>query len=245
MYDRAGFTVPEGVNALCNQVSLAAQLPHAVGLAWGRALKKRPGVVVAFVGDGGSSEGDFFEACNLAGVVKAPVIFIVQNNGWAMSTPFSRQTAAASIADRGPGFGIASQSVDGNDFQAVFAAISDAVTAARAGDGPALIERRCYRMGAHNTNDDPTRYRDAGAHAEREVDDPLDRLEYVMRTEGIWTDKLHAQHTGEVIAQLASALEWAKAQPESGLDGFFDHVYAEPPRRLERQRGQFRSEGTG
>lgn len=245
MYDPAGFTVPEGVNALCNQVSLAAQLPHAVGLGWGLALQKKPGVVVAFVGDGGSSEGDFFEACNLAGVVKAPVVFVVQNNGWAISTPFSRQTAAASIADRGAGFGIASLSVDGNDFDAVHTAVSDAVAVARAGGGPTLIECRTYRMGAHNTNDDPTRYRDAEAHAERELDDPIQRLEQTMRAEGTWTDELQEQHSEEVAARLAAALDWAKAQPESGLDGVFDHVYAEPPVRLQRQREQFRSEGAG
>ena len=245
MYDPAGFTVPEGVNALCNQVSLAAQLPHAVGLGWGLALQKKAGVVLAFVGDGGSSEGDFFEACNLAGVVKAPVVFVVQNNGWAISTPFSRQTSAASIADRGPGFGIASLSVDGNDFDAVHSAVSDAVAVARSGGGPTLIECRTYRMGAHNTNDDPTRYRDAAAHAERELDDPIERLESIMRADGSWTDDIQTQHSAEVAARLAAALDWAKAQPESGLDGVFDHVYAEPPVRLQRQREQFRTEGAG
>jgi TPP-dependent pyruvate/acetoin dehydrogenase alpha subunit len=241
-YNPAGFSVPEGVNALCNQVSLAAQLPHAVGLAWGLKLQKLDGVVLAFVGDGGSSEGDFFESCNLAGVVKAPVVFVVQNNGWAISTPFSRQTAAASIADRGPGFGLPAESVDGNDFEDVYDAVSEAVSRARAGLGATLIECRTYRMGAHNTNDDPSRYRDAQTHAAREADDPIARLEAKLRSAKLWNDKAAAYDDDRIAAALKAAFEWVQNQPDPVLDQVFDHVYANPPRRLEKQREQFRKE---
>jgi pyruvate dehydrogenase E1 component alpha subunit len=242
LYNPAGFTVPAGVNALCNQVSLAAQLPHAVGLAWGLKLQHKDGVVLAFVGDGGSSEGDFFESCNLAGVMKAPVVFVVQNNGWAISTPFAKQTAAASIADRGIGFGIAATSIDGNDFETVFDTVSTAVEFARAGGGPTLIECRTYRMGAHNTNDDPTRYRVAELHAEREKDDPITRLERTLRDSGQWSDEAAALDDARIQAELADALSWAKAQPAPGIDQVFDHVYATPPARLERQREKFAAE---
>lgn len=245
LYDPAGFTVPPGVNALCNQVSLAAQLPHAVGLAWGLRLRKKDGVVAAFVGDGGSSEGDFFESCNLAGVMGAPVVFVVQNNGWAISTPFARQTAATSIADRGIGFGIAAESVDGNDFDAVHEAVGSAVARARAGEGPTLVECRTYRLGAHNTNDDPTRYRDPEAHAARELDDPLSRLEASLRESGDWDDDDAREDDARIQAALSAAHEWALSRPKPGLDQVFDHVYADPPLRLSRQRERFRSEGAG
>jgi pyruvate dehydrogenase E1 component alpha subunit len=245
MYDPAGFTVPEGVKALCNQVSLAAQLPHAVGLAWGLKLQKLEGVVLAFIGDGGSSEGDFFEACNLAGVMQAPVVFVVQNNGFAISTPFSRQTAASSIADRGVGFGIRSSSVDGNDFDAVYDTVSAAVNHARTGRGPTLIECRTYRMGAHNTNDDPTRYRDAEQHARREEDDPIARLSAQLSAAGRWSEQLQQQDDERIAAELADAMAWARAQRAPGLDQVFDHVYAEPPLRMERQRISFAEDGAG
>ncbi|GAA2228851.1 thiamine pyrophosphate-dependent enzyme [Herbiconiux moechotypicola] len=242
-YLPAGFTVPTGVNALCNQVSLAAQLPHAVGLAWGLALQKKPGVVLAFVGDGGSSEGDFFEACNLAGVTGAPVVVVVQNNGWAISTPTSRQTRASRIADRASGFGIAGRTVDGNDLDAVHEAVLDAVERARSGGGATLVECLTYRAGAHNTNDDPSRYRDPDEHAERERDDPIERLEGVLRAEGAWNDEREREYTASVRARLDAALDWALAQPEPGADGVFDHVYKNPPARLERQRREQLSGG--
>lgn len=245
MYDPAGFTVPEDVNALCNQVSLAAQLPHAVGLAWGLKLQKLDGVVLAFVGDGGSSEGDFFEACNLAGVMRAPVVFVVQNNGFAISTPFSKQTAALSVADRGAGFGIQSSSVDGNDFDVVYDTVSDAVARARSGEGPTLIECRTYRMGAHNTNDDPTRYRDADEHAEREQNDPIVDLASQLTDLGLWNDELQTADDERIAGEIADALAWARAQPAPGLDQVFDHVYAEPPLRMERQRIAFAEDGAG
>ncbi|TAM68539.1 MAG: pyruvate dehydrogenase (acetyl-transferring) E1 component subunit alpha [Microbacteriaceae bacterium] len=245
MYDPAGFTVPAGVNALCNQVSLAAQLPHAVGLAWGFKIQKLDGVVVAFVGDGGSSEGDFFEACNLAAVTKAPVVFVVQNNQWAISTPFSRQTAASSIADRGLGFGMPATSIDGNDFETVFDAVSNAVTRARAGGGPTLLECRTYRLGAHNTNDDASRYRDAEKHAAMERDDPIVRLEAILRAASLWDDDTAERDDVRIQDELQTALKWAQEQPAPQLDGVFNHVYANPPARFERQRQQFREQGAG
>lgn len=244
-YNPMGFTVPNGVNALCNQVSLAAQLPQAVGVAWGLRLQRREGVVLAFVGDGGSSEGDFFEACNLAGVMGAPIVFLVQNNGWAISTPAAKQTAARSIADRGPGFGIESASVDGDDVEQVYATVGDAVGRARAGDGPTLVECRTYRLGAHNTNDDPTRYRDADEYAAREAADPLARLDAALVARGRWSDAEREADDAALTDRMERALAWAIEQPPASLDQVFDHVYADPPARLERQRRQFAAEGAG
>ncbi len=156
----AGGRIPDGVNLLPIQISLAAQLPQAVGLAWGLKLQGAPGVVVVFVGDGASSEGDFHESLNLAGVVGAPVVFLLQNNGWAISTPRSRQSRARTLAERGPGYGVPGVLVDGNDLLAVHGVVAAAVERARSGGGPTLVETLTYRIGAHNTADDPTRYVD-------------------------------------------------------------------------------------
>ena len=153
--DPAGNLMAPGVNVLPYQISLAAQVPHAVGLAWGLRHQGSDGVVCVYFGDGASSEGDTHEALNLAGVRRAPVVFLLKNNGWAISTPVRKQTAATSFAARAAGYGMAGELVDGNDLLAVHDACTRAVARARAGDGPTLIEARTYRMGPHNTSDDP------------------------------------------------------------------------------------------
>lgn len=242
-YNPAGFTVPDGVNALCNQVSLAAQLPQAVGLGWGLKLQGKPGVVLAFVGDGGSSEGDFFEACNLAGVTDAPVVFVVQNNGWAISTPVRSQTRASAIADRAAGFGIPGMLVDGNDLQSVYSAVSAGVERARAGNGPTLIEARTYRLGAHNTNDDPSRYRADEDLAPWTAIDPIARVEDSLRAKGLWDDQRESEHAEQTRTRLEAALAAALAEPEPTVEQIFDHVYAAPPARFERQRREFVEQG--
>ncbi len=168
--------IPTGVNMLPIQAGIAAQLPHAVGLAWGLRLQKKDGVVIAYCGDGATSEGDFHESVNLAGVTHAPVIFFVQNNQWALSVPRSRQTAAPTIACRGEGYGIPGKYVDGNDIMAVFEATSEAVSRARTESGPTLIEAVTYRRGFHNTSDNPAAYEDPNENARAEQFDPMERL---------------------------------------------------------------------
>src|SRR4029077_12688428 len=152
--------IPDGVNVLPNQVALATQLPHAAGLAWGLKLQKKDSVVMTYVGDGGSSEGDFHEGLNLAGVQKVPVVFFLSNNQWAISTPRRVQSATPSFALRAAGYGFPGVEVDGNDVLAVYAAASEAVERARAGEGPTLIESITYRMSFHNTTDNPSLYED-------------------------------------------------------------------------------------
>jgi TPP-dependent pyruvate/acetoin dehydrogenase alpha subunit len=177
--------------------------------------------------------------------MQAPVVFVVQNNGFAISTPFSKQTAARSIADRGTGFGIRSHSIDGNDFDTVYDTVSEAVADARNGGGPTLIECRTYRLGAHNTNDDPTRYRDHAAHTEREADDPIVSLTAQLEETGVWDDAIEEADDLRIADEIADAMAWARAQPAPGLDQVFDHVYAEPPLRMERQRVSFLADGAG
>ena len=154
--------------------------------AWrgGCATRARDAVVCAYFGDGASSEGDAHEALNLAGVRRAPVVFVLKNNGWAISTPVRKQTAAASFAARAAGYGIAGELVDGNDLFAMHDACTRAVARARAGEGPTLIEARTYRMGPHNTSDDPTRYVDPVELEERRAFDPIERVRRYLTARG-------------------------------------------------------------
>lgn len=231
-----GGEIPAGVKVLPIQISLAAQLPHAVGLAWGLRKQHDDGVVITFVGDGASSEGDFHESLNLAGVAKAPVIFFLQNNGWAISTPRSAQSAARTFAERGPGYGIEGVLVDGNDLLAVHEVTAQAVAKARAGGGPTLIESVTWRAGAHNTADDPTKYADV-SEAESWVErDPIARVERYLGLRGVWDEERKSQLRSDCEAEVARALEIALKTPPAGSDALFDHVFADPPLRLEAQR---------
>jgi pyruvate dehydrogenase E1 component alpha subunit len=231
-----GNRMPEGVNVLPFQISLATQLPHAVGLAWGLRHQGLDSVVCVYVGDGGSSEGDFHEACNLAGVRRAPVIFWLQNNGWAISTPVSKQTAAASFAARAAGYGFPGELVDGNDFFAVYEAMRRAVERARAGAGPTLVESRTYRMGPHNTADDPTRYVDPEELEAHRALDPIARLRSYLEDNGALAEGAEERMRGEVEKEIAAALATAEARAAGRVEQLFDHVYAEAPARLLEQR---------
>jgi pyruvate dehydrogenase E1 component alpha subunit len=192
--------------------------------------------VCTYFGDGASSEGDAHEAMNLAGVRRAPVVFVLKNNGWAISTPVRKQTAAASFAARAAGYGMAGELVDGNDLFAVHDACSRAVARARAGEGPTLIEARTYRMGPHNTSDDPTRYVDPVELEDRRAFDPIDRVRRYLTAEGLIDEAAEQRLVQELRAEVDAAFAEAQDSPEPGSDAIFDHVYARAPGRLEAQR---------
>lgn len=236
-----GGRIPEGVNVLPLQIGIAAQLPQAVGLAWGIRHRGGDGVVLVFCGDGATSEGDFHEALNLAGVRRAPVVFLVQNNGWAISTPIERQTAARHLAARGPGYGMPGHLVDGNDVLAVLATVRTAVDRARAGDGPSLVETLTFRMGAHNTADDPGRYRDESAAAAWSDLDPILRLQRHLAARGRWDEAEAERVEADVRSEIEAALERAWATPPPDGDALFDHVYADEPTRFAAQREEHRA----
>ena len=232
-----GGHIPEGVNVLPTQISLAAQLPHAVGLAWGLHQQGRDAVVCVFVGDGATSEGDFHEACNLAGVVNAPVIFFVQNNGWAISTPRERQSAASSLAVRAVGYGFPGAVVDGNDLLAVHAVVSGAVDRARAGGGPTLVESVTYRIGPHNTSDDPSRYADTEALEDWRNRDPIVRVQRYLEARGKWDEAAAERVRAEIDAEINAALEEAWQVSPAGNEALFDHVFlADTPRLADQRR---------
>ena len=230
-----GARIPDGVRCLPPQISLGSQLPHAAGLAWGLQLQGDPGVVVTFTGDGATSQGDFYEACNLAGARRLPLVIVVINNGWAISTPSAHQTAAESFAAKGVAAGIPGVIVDGNDVVAVRAAAIDARARAAAGDGPTILELRTYRMGAHTTSDDPTRYvppEELAAWAER---DPIERLRAELTVAGRWSDAQHDALLASVEARLERIIDAALARPLDAADTL-DELVETPSWRLSEQR---------
>jgi pyruvate dehydrogenase E1 component alpha subunit len=234
--------IPDGVKLLPNQIALAAHLPHATGLAWGLKLQGLDSVVLTYVGDGGSSEGDFHEGLNLAGVQKAPVVFFLQNNQWAISTPRRVQSATPSFALRAAGYGFPGIEVDGNDVLAVYDVTVDAVERARAGDGPTLIEAITYRMGFHNSSDNPSRYEDPREHEEALKRDPIDRVLKYLRSREMMDDKREANIRAEITQQIDDTLDKAAAFPAATPDHIFDNIYADPPERVRRQRSELLAE---
>jgi pyruvate dehydrogenase E1 component subunit alpha len=226
---------PPDVHVFPTQISIAAQIPHAVGLAWGMRLRGELGAVLCYFGDGATSEGDFYEAANLAGVVRAPVILFCINNSWAISTPMTLQTAAASIADKAAAAGIPGVRVDGNDVVAVRAATALARRRACAGEGPTLIEAVTYRMGPHTTADDPSRYVPPDELATWAQRDPIARLRARLEHAGAWDEDRHRAVEEDADRRFDAAFDAAQAAPLRD-DAFIDSAYASPTPQLERQR---------
>jgi pyruvate dehydrogenase E1 component alpha subunit len=221
---------------------LATQTVHAAGLAHGEAYQGRDTVALAFIGDGATSEGDFHEGVNFAAVFRAPVVFLVQNNRYAISVPLSRQTAAPSLAYKGVGYGVASEQVDGNDPAAVLAVLTAAVEHARSGRGPYLVEAHTYRMEPHTNADDATRYRDGAEVEAWRGRDPIARLEAYLRGAGVLDDAAVAAVHAEAEALAADLRTRMAVEPQVDPLDLFDHVYAEPTPQLVEQREQVRAE---
>ncbi|MFJ9893995.1 pyruvate dehydrogenase (acetyl-transferring) E1 component subunit alpha [Streptomyces sp. NPDC091280] len=221
---------------------LATQLPHAVGLAHAARLKGDDVVALAMVGDGGTSEGDFHEALNFAAVWQAPVVFLVQNNGFAISVPLAKQTAAPSLAHKAVGYGMPGRLVDGNDAVAVHEVLADAVRHAREGGGPTLVEAITYRIEAHTNADDATRYRGETEVEAWRAHDPIALLERELTERGlIDEDGIKAAH--EAAEAMAAELR-AHMNQDPALDpmDLFADVYAEPTPQLREQRAQLAAE---
>lgn len=221
---------------------LATQLPHAVGLAHAARLQGDDVVALALVGDGGTSEGDFHEALNFAAVWQAPVVFLVQNNGFAISVPLAKQTAAPSLAHKAVGYGMPGRLVDGNDAAAVHQVLGEAVAHARTGSGPMLVEAVTYRMDAHTNADDDKRYRgDAEIEAWR-AHDPIALLEHALTGRGL-LDEAGIQAAREDAEAMAADLR-ERMNQDPALDpmDLFGHVYDRPTTQLLEQEAQLRAE---
>jgi pyruvate dehydrogenase E1 component alpha subunit len=219
-----------------NCVPVASHAPHAVGVALAFKLRGDKRAAVCVFGDGATSKGDVAEALNMAGVWKVPVVFVVSNNGWAISVPLARQTAATTLAQKAIAAGIAGEQVDGNDVIAVRAVVEQALARARDGLGPTLVEAVTYRLCDHTTADDASRYRDDDEVSRHWPAEPVARLRNFLTRAGLWDkdkEETLLQESGRAVDQAADDY---LATPPLPAAAFFDHVYAEPPADLVEQQ---------
>ena len=223
------------------EITIGTQIPHAVGYAMARDYVGADHATLAYFGDGATSEGDFHEGLNFAGVFDAPVVFFCENNAWAISLPRERQTAAESIAGKAQAYGFEGVQVDGNDPFAVYETVSDALARAREGE-PVLVESLTYRQGAHTTSDDPSKYRDEDPDLpEWRTRDPLERTEEYLEEQGIVDDEFVESTTEAADEELAEAVAEAEAADAPDPDDLFADAYADLTGPLEDQREWLRA----
>jgi pyruvate dehydrogenase E1 component alpha subunit/2-oxoisovalerate dehydrogenase E1 component alpha subunit len=215
---------------------VASQIPHAVGIAWAAKIRKEKAVALCFFGDGATSEDDFHAGLNFAAVYQAPVVFVCQNNQWAISTPVSVQTQSETLAVKGLAYAVPSQRVDGNDVLAMYSAIKAAVDKARTGGGPTFIEALTYRLGAHSSADDPAHYRDAAEHKAWQQRDPLLRFSAWLGTKQILSAETQAALAKRITADIRAAIASEEAAGPPPRASLFDDVYAKPTWLLEAQK---------
>lgn len=233
-----GGRVEDNQHTLPVSIPVASQVLHAVGLAWAIRYRQQDNVVMVFFGDGATSQGDFHEGLNFAGVFQTPAIFVCQNNQWAISMPRKMQTRSETLAQKAAAYGLPGIQVDGNDVLAVYLAAHLAVERARSGGGPTMIECVTYRLLMHTTADDPKRYR-----TDEEVDlwirrDPLPRFENYLAGKGILTAEKIKAIQDEVLIQIQTAVDNAEAQMKQQTNplGMFNHVYADLPPHIAAQK---------
>jgi len=223
-------------------IPIGTQALHATGFAMGARFDGNPIVTVVYFGDGGTSEGDPHEAMTFAGVMRAPVVFFVQNNQYAISVPLSKQTAAPTLAHKAIGYGLPGYRCDGNDPLATYAVTRRAVERARAGDGPALIEALTYRMEAHTTSDDPSRYRSDEELEAAALTDPIARLRNHLRRRDLLDDAMEQRFDEEAADRAQAVRDAIYDAPHGDPLELFDHVYVAPRADLEAQRDELRAE---
>ncbi|PSR23743.1 MAG: pyruvate dehydrogenase (acetyl-transferring) E1 component subunit alpha [Sulfobacillus acidophilus] len=224
-------------------VEVASQIPHAVGVAWSTKLRREPQISLCYFGDGATSKGDFHEAVNMAAVFQVPVVFFCENNQWAISTPFARQTAVESIADKASAYGLPSFRIDGNDVLAVYQTVKDVTEKMRETYQPVLIEAVTYRLDAHTTADDPRRYR-----TDDEVDrwrqlDPLIRAKSYLIRYHQWSESEDDALINKIRKRVDDAWQRANDKPPSRLASVFHHVFYSQTTDLKQQESEVQQDG--
>lgn len=232
---RGGY-VPEHVNAFPPQIIIAGQTLHAMGSAWASQYLNDGRVNLCYLGDGATSQGDFHEALNFAGVFKLPAVFFIQNNQWAISVPRSRQSASQTLAQKALAYGISGVQVDGNDVLAVYQVTTEAVRRARAGEGPVLIEAVTFRHGPHTTSDDPTRYRDSEEVQTWLSKDPIARLQRFLSNKQLWDEAQETAWIRDAGEKIEQAVVAAEKTAKGTLAESFELVYAQTPPHLRQQQ---------
>ena len=236
-----GCQPPEGVRDLPIAVPIGSKIPHAMGIAWAMALRGDPHAVLCYFGDGATSEGDFHEAMNFAGVYNLPLVFLCQNNHWAISIPLEQQTRSETLAQKAVAYGFDGIQLDGNDALAVYVGVTEAVKKAKSGGGPTLIEAVTYRMSVHTTADDPTKYRTDAEVSKWEKLDPIVRFQKYLLKRGVLNEGLVAEIEQDVLAQVASAVERFEASRDVDPLDCFAYLYKTLPPELVEQREEFRA----
>jgi len=228
----AGWWNPADYNVASICVPIASQVPHAVGLAWGKKLRGEDAVSLVFFGDGATSEGAFHEGANFAAVLQTPTVLFCNNNQWAISTPLSAQTRADALADKAVGYGMPGIRVDGGDVLAVYEATREAVERARGGGGPTFVEALSYRTAPHATADDPRVYIDLERVEAEKQNECLGRYERYLRRLGVLGDDLDASIKNEAAELMRAGIAAAEAEPEPDPELLFEHAYVDPPTNL-------------
>jgi len=236
------FAVPRHDFPWC--VPIATQTLHAAGAAMAFKVRKEPRCALAYIGDGGTSEGAFYEALNLAGARALPVVFVIVNNGWAISVPVASQTAAQTLAQKAVAAGIPGIQVDGNDVFAVREVVGEALEAARRGAGPRLIEALTYRLSDHTTSDDASRYRSAQEVKEAWAIEPLIRLRRFLVKRGGWDDEKERALLEECSLNVDAAVTEYLGRAKPATDAMFEHLFADLPAHLHEQRLSARKYGS-
>ncbi len=239
-----GVDIPADRNDMPISVPVGSQILHAVGLGWAAKYRRKDDVVMTFFGDGATSQGDFHEGLNFAAVFQVPVVFVCQNNHWAISIPLAKQTRSKTLAQKAVAYGMPGIQVDGNDILAVYAAAQEAVERAQSGGGPTLIECVTYRLMMHTTADDPKRYRSDDEVEKWSKRDPLIRFEKYLKDKGLLSGKKRNQVESEVLEAIQAAVDGAEKQMEALGDPLemFDHAYAAIPPYLNEQKADLASE---
>lgn len=239
-----GGQFPEDVHVLMPQIIIGAQIVQAAGVALGFKLRGEERVAFTYIGDGGTSQGDFYEGINFAGAYQAPAVFIIQNNQFAISVPVRLQTAADSLAKKADAAGVPNVQVDGMDVLAVYAATRQAVDRARSGGGPSVIETVTFRYGPHTmSGDDPARYRTKDMEAEWKEKDPLVRFRKYLEGLSLWSAEDEERVVEEANTAVKDALEQADRYPAMTVAGLIDTMFETLPADLRAQREQFAGEG--
>ena len=243
--DERGGQIPEGHNDFPITIPVGTQIPIAVGAAWAAKTKGDRIAVIVYFGDGATSKGDFHEGLNFAGIFSLPIVFLCQNNQWAISMPLQRQTGAQSLAQKAIAYGFGGIQVDGNDVFAVYKAAQEALDRARKGGGPTLIECVTYRMSDHTTADDSTRYREPEEVQAWRAKDPIQRLKKYMEKKGLWDPSYGEQVISEVLVQVEAAVREFEAMPPPDPRDIFRYTFQEMPADLLQQMKRFLEEREG
>ncbi len=233
--DERGASFPEGVRCLPIAVPVGSQFTHGSGIGLSLKLRGEHAAAVTFGGDGATSEGDFHEALNFAGVFDTNTVFIIQNNQWAISMPRERQTSSPTLAQKADAYGIPGLQVDGNDVFAVYVAATEALERARSGGGPSLIEAVTYRLGDHTTADDASRYRTGEELAHWQEQDPIPRLRRYLEERNLWDDERERTLEEDAAKWVAAEVDAMNAMPPPDPGDIFRYMYASMPPALAGQ----------